>query len=73
MVIQRRGSQGLKLGWPRGLGKGKLDTFRPEIQDLLANGSTQKFIAQRYHTTEANLHNWLRKHGLRTARSSALT
>jgi hypothetical protein len=28
--------------------------FRPEIENLLANGSTQKFIAQRYHTTEAN-------------------
>ena len=44
-----------------------------EIESLLANGSTQKFIAQRYHTTEANLHNWLKKHGLKTARSSTLS
>jgi len=39
---------------------------------LLANGSTQKFIAGRYHTTEANLHHWLKKHGLKTARLLAL-
>jgi len=26
---------------------------RATIENLLANGSTQKFIAQRYHTTEA--------------------
>jgi hypothetical protein len=37
----------------------------PEIESLLANGSTQRFIAQRYHTTEANLHNWLKKNGMK--------
>lgn len=72
-ALRFRKAQGLKLGRPRGPGKSKLDAFRPEIEGLLANGSTQKFIAQRYHTTEANLHNWLKKHGLKTARSSALT
>ena len=72
-ALRAKKAQGLKLGRPRGPGKSKLDAFRPEIEGLLANGSTQKFIAQRYHTTEANLHNWLKKHGLRTARSSALT
>lgn len=56
---------GIKLGRPRGSGKSKLDKFRPEIEALLANGSTQKFIAQRYNTTEANLSRWLKKHGLR--------
>jgi hypothetical protein len=40
-----------------------------KIESLLANGSTQRFIAQRYHTTEANLHNWLKKHGMKTAKS----
>ena len=39
--------------------------FKPEIEALLANGSTQKFIANRYKTTEANLYNWLLKHGLK--------
>lgn len=56
---------GIKLGRPRGSGKSKLDKYRPEIEALLANGSTQKFIAQRYNTTEANLSRWLKKHGLR--------
>jgi DNA invertase Pin-like site-specific DNA recombinase len=72
-ALRFKKAQGLKLGRPRGPGKSKLDAFRPEIESLLANGSTQKFIARRYHTTEANLHNWLKKHGLKTARSSALT
>jgi len=44
--------QGLKLGRPKGPGKSKLDAFRPEIESLLANGSAQKFMAQRYHTTQ---------------------
>lgn len=34
--------------------------YRPEIEALLANGTTQKFIAKRYGSTEANLHNWLK-------------
>ncbi len=55
---------GLIMGRPKGPGKSKLDPFRHEIEHLLANGSTQKFIAQRYHTTEANLHNWLKKRAL---------
>ncbi len=31
---------------------------------LLTNGSTQKFIAKRYSTTEANFHHWLNQRGL---------
>ena len=56
---------GMPLGRPRGPGKSKLDPYRLEIEGLLANGSTQKFIARRYRTTEANLHHWLKKHGLK--------
>jgi DNA invertase Pin-like site-specific DNA recombinase len=55
---------GMKLGRPRGVGKSKLDKFRPEIEALLKNGATQKFIAKRYNTTEANLSRWIKKHGL---------
>jgi DNA invertase Pin-like site-specific DNA recombinase len=55
----------MKLGRPMGPGKSKLDPFRPEIESLLVNGSSQKFIPRRYHTTKANLHNWLKKHGLK--------
>ena len=68
-ALRFKKEQGLTLGRPKGPGKSKLYVFRPEIESLMANGSTQKFIAQRYHTTEANLHNWIKKHGLKTARA----
>jgi DNA invertase Pin-like site-specific DNA recombinase len=64
-ALRARKASGMALGRPRGPGKSKLDAFRPEIEALLANGSTQKFIAVRYRTTEANLHNWLKKHNIR--------
>ena len=56
---------GVKLGRPQGVGKSKLDQHRAEIERLLANGSTQKYIAGRFGTTEANLSLWMKKHGLR--------
>ena len=68
-ALRFKKSQGFTLGRPKGPGKSKLDAFRPEIQSLLENGSTQRFIAQRYHTTEANLHNWLKKHGMKKAKA----
>src|SRR6516162_1131080 len=55
---------GMKLGRPKGVGKSKLDIYRVEIEALFKNGSTQKFIAKRYQTTEANLHHWLKQRGL---------
>ena len=67
-ALQFKKGQGMKLGRPKGAGKSKLDAFRPEIESLLANGSTQKFVAHRYKTTEANLHNWLKKNHLMTSR-----
>ena len=63
-ALRVRKASGKPLGRPRGLGKSKLDPFRPEIEALLANGSTQKFIANRYNTTEANLHNWMKKNAI---------
>lgn len=65
-ALRAKKAQGIKLGRPKGTGKSKLDKFKPEIEALLANGSTQKFIANRYTTTEANLYNWFLKHGLKT-------
>jgi hypothetical protein len=59
---------GVQLGRPRGPGKSKLDPFQPEIEALLVHGSTQLFIAKRYGTTEANLHHWLKKRGLKQAK-----
>jgi len=52
---------GVKLGRPKGSGKSKLDVYKIEIEALLKNGSTKKFIAQRYNTSQANLFNWLKK------------
>lgn len=65
-ALRAKKAQGIKLGRPKGTGKSKLDKFKPEIEALLLNGSTQKFIASRYDTTEANLYNWLLKHGLKS-------
>ena len=63
-ALRARKATGLPLGRPKGPGKSKLDPFRPEIEALLANGSTQRFIARRYNTTPANLSSWIRKHGI---------
>lgn len=63
-ALKVRKAAGMRLGRPQGPGKSKLDMYRPEIEALLANGSTQKFIAKRYGSTEANLHHWLKKRGL---------
>lgn len=68
-ALAARKRAGKKLGRPKGSGKSKLDKYRPEIEALMANGATQKFIAGRYGTTEANLSRWLKKHGLRRKRN----
>jgi DNA invertase Pin-like site-specific DNA recombinase len=59
---------GMKLGRPKGSGKSKLDKYQPEIEALLANGSTQRYIANRFDTTESNLSRWMKKHKLRRNR-----
>lgn len=60
-ALAARKKAGLPLGRPKRSSKSKLAPYRPEIEALMANGSTQKFIANRYGTTEANLSSWLRK------------
>ena len=60
-ALKARKASGVKLGRPKGPGKSKLDQYRPEIEALLKNGSTQRFIAKRYGSSEANLNNWLKK------------
>jgi DNA invertase Pin-like site-specific DNA recombinase len=64
-ALAARKQAGMILGRPRGVGKSKLDQYRPEIEAFLANGSTQKFIAKRYNTTKSNLSRWLHKHHLK--------
>lgn len=69
-ALATRKREGKPLGRPRGTGKSKLDPYRSEIELLLANGSTQKFIAHRYDTTEANLSRWMKKQGLRKEKAA---
>ncbi len=67
-ALQAKKQSGMQLGRPKGVGKSKLDVYRPEIEGLLKNGSTQKFIAQRYGTTEANLSLWMVKHEVKKSK-----
>jgi DNA invertase Pin-like site-specific DNA recombinase len=71
-ALAARKRSGKPVGRPKGSGKSKLDKHRGEIERLLAEGSTQKYIAGRFDTTETNLSRWLKKHGLRrkTAKSA---
>lgn len=71
-ALRARKAAGMQLGRPKGPGKSKLDIYRVEIEALLANGTTQKFIANRYGSTEANLHHWLKKLGLGKKSSKTL-
>ena len=64
-ALRAKKAAGVKLGRPKGTGKSKLDKHRVEIEALLNNGSTQKWIAQKYGTTEANFSLWMKKHGLK--------
>ena len=67
--VEGKESGGVKLGRPQGPGKSKLDQYKPEIEALLKNGSTQTYIARRYKTTPANLNNWLKKNKVEKTRS----
>ena len=60
-ALKARKAAGVKLGRPKGPGRSKLDKYRVEIEALLKNGSPKTFIAKRYGTTAANLHNWIKK------------
>lgn len=68
-ALRAKKAAGVKLGRPRGTGKSKLDKYRTEIEGMLNNGSTQKFIARKYGTTEANFSLWMKKHGLKRGNS----
>ena len=63
-ALKARKVAGIKLGRPKGVGKSKLDTYKEEIIALLRNGSSKKFVANRYETNQVNLFNWIRKNGV---------
>jgi DNA invertase Pin-like site-specific DNA recombinase len=56
---------GIKLGRPSGLGKSKLDQYRPEIEALLLSCSSHKYIADRYQFTKAIVSNWIKKNDIK--------
>ena len=70
-ALRARKVAGVKLGRPRGAGKSKLDEFKEEIIALLRNGSSKKFVAERYGTSQVNLYNWLRKNSLNVKQQDA--
>jgi transcriptional regulator with GAF, ATPase, and Fis domain len=39
--------------------------YRQEIEALRKTGSTQRYIASRFNTTESNLSRWMKKYGLK--------
>ena len=63
-ALAARKKAGIKLGRPKGPGKSRLDSFRPEIIALLRNGSAKNFVAKRYAVSEPTLYNWLSKNGI---------
>ena len=72
-ALRAKKAEGVKLGRPKGIGKSKLDKYKEEIIALLRNGSTKKFVANRYNTTQVNLHNWINKHNLDVKQQSVQT
>jgi len=63
-ALRARKASGMKLGRPKGPGKSRLDAYKPEIEALLKNGSTQIFIAKRYKVTPATVCNWIVKNNI---------
>jgi DNA invertase Pin-like site-specific DNA recombinase len=58
-ALKYRKECGIKLGRPIGSGTSKLDQYKIEIESLIANGATKRFIAERYGTSESNLYRWM--------------
>jgi len=71
-ALKSKKESGVKLGRPKGPGKSKLDAFRIEIEALLNNGSTQKFIAKKYNVTEPTLCNWIKKNNIKKRKTDTL-
>lgn len=67
-ALAARKRSGKPIGRPKGSGKSKLDEHRDEIERLLSEGSTQRYIASRFNTSPTNLSRWMKKHSLRRKR-----
>lgn len=64
-ALAARKRSGKPIGRPKGSGKSKLDEHRTEIERLLNEGSTQRYIASRFDTSPTNFSRWMKKHGLK--------
>ncbi|MCI0731852.1 MAG: recombinase family protein [Chloroflexi bacterium] len=67
-ALAARKRSGKAVGRPKGSGKSKLDVSRTEIEGLLQQGATQKYIASRFQTSPTNLSRWMKQHGLKRNR-----
>jgi DNA invertase Pin-like site-specific DNA recombinase len=67
-ALAARKRSGKAVGRPKGSGKSKLDVSRTEIERLLQQGATQKYIASRFHTSPTYLSRWMKQHGLKRNR-----
>jgi DNA invertase Pin-like site-specific DNA recombinase len=63
-ALRARKEAGVKLGRPKGSWSSKLNKHKKEIIKLLENGSTKRFIAKKFKTSEQNLYKWIKKHNL---------
>jgi DNA invertase Pin-like site-specific DNA recombinase len=61
-ALQARKLAGVKLGRPKGSGKSKLDEYKIEIESMLKNGVSQRYIAKKYNLTDQAVYNWTKKH-----------
>ena len=57
-------AKGSMLGYPKGIGKSRLDAFESEIIALMKNGSKCQFIAKRYGVTSVALLHWIKPNKL---------
>ncbi len=62
--ISKAGNVVTSLGRPKGPGKSKLDEHHIDILELLELGVKRNRVAERYHTTPANLRHWLKKRNI---------
>ncbi len=60
-ALMARKAAGVTLGRPLGTGKSKLDQYRPEIEALLKNGATLKFISLRFGVNETTVSRWVKR------------
>lgn len=59
-ALREKKRLGIKLGRPKGSGSSKLDKYKDNIITLLKNGSTKRFIANKFKTSTQNLYRWLK-------------